>query len=300
MYQSYLRESLNHSSFIQAFKEILDYAVFPPGKLFRPQLVETLASDLNISCQDYLHLGTGIELHHAYSLVHDDLPCMDNDIERRGKPSTHVAFGEWKAVLAGDSLLIESFKEITKITSVNPLLILKVFFWATSGKGLIAGQFLDLSANKKKSIQDIIKIHELKTSRLIQVATIGTYLLSTKTYSVKKISDFMRFGRDIGLAFQFLDDLGELTTSEISTHENEINPFLSIPEDSFSELLKSLKSITLMLEKYQLKRTHQMLRSYFKNNKNSFLEKSELITSHLKKEFDSHKFSELITSLETF
>ncbi|HLT22262.1 MAG TPA: polyprenyl synthetase family protein, partial [Bacteriovoracaceae bacterium] len=100
-----IKTSLKSAGHHPELFKILDYAVLPAGKLFRPKLVEAIALDLGLQItQDHLHLATAVEIHHAYTLVHDDLPAMDDDQYRRGKLSTHAAFNEWKAILAGDAL----------------------------------------------------------------------------------------------------------------------------------------------------------------------------------------------------
>lgn len=139
-----LKKAIHSSVHATHLAEIMDYAVLPAGKLFRPKLVEALSLDLSGTfTQDARHLGSAIELHHAYTLVHDDLPAMDNDLIRRGKPSTHAKFGEWKAILTGDALLISSFEELMKITHSELRSIHKLFSWSTGARGLILGQFLE-------------------------------------------------------------------------------------------------------------------------------------------------------------
>lgn len=255
-----LQEALASSTHFNELSKIMEYAVFPSGKMFRPRLVEALGLDLGDISKHHKHLASAIELHHAYTLVHDDLPAMDNDLIRRGKPSTHAQFGEWKAILAGDALLIASMQEINKIKNTE---ITNLFTWATGAKGLILGQFLDLGANGKATLSEIIRIHELKTSRLIQVATLGSLYLSEKKPSLKKQIEFMRLGRDIGVSFQLMDDLNELQ-GEISPHEKEINPFLFAPDAAKKELNRSTERLQSIVKKYQLKNTETMLSDYFK------------------------------------
>ncbi len=301
MLTSHLKKSLANASYLNDFHEILDYAVFPPGKLFRPKLVQAVCHDLKCdSTECSLHLGAAIELHHAYSLVHDDLPCMDNDLMRRGKPSTHAAFGEWKAVLAGDALIIQSFRELSRINHPNFKIILNLFSWATGAKGLIAGQFLDLKTEKQKTLNQIIRIHELKTARLIEIATIGSYLLSSNKVELKKIISFMKLGRNIGVSFQFLDDLCELTDSKTSTHEEVINPFLSNPEESFSALMNYISEIKKIISKFELVSTSEMLRSYFHSIHQTIKNAEDQILVHIGNKSQRINLNRLMASLETF
>lgn len=251
---------------------VMDYAVFPAGKLFRPKLVEALALDLsNKLSDDHLHLASAIELHHAYTLVHDDLPSMDNDLIRRGKASTHAHFGEWKAILAGDALLIASFAELSNIKHKNFREIHRLMTWATGAKGLIEGQFLDLGADGNVPMKKVVRIHELKTARLIQLATLGSYYLSEKQ-NHRGVIEFMRLGREIGVSFQLLDDLSELSEKEVSEHEKNINPFLTSPLEALNELRLSHLRLTAITFKHRLTHIDQMLNDYFRNNQKNLLE----------------------------
>jgi geranylgeranyl pyrophosphate synthase len=259
-----LKKSCHHPELLS----VMDYAVFPAGKLFRPKLVEALALDLSKKVNpDHLHLASAIELHHAYTLVHDDLPAMDNDLMRRGKASTHAHFGEWKAILAGDALLIASFGELSNISHKNFRHIHKLMTWTTGAKGLIEGQFRDLGADG-----DIIRIHELKTARLIQLATLGTYLLGEQETLRGKI-EFLRLGREIGVSFQLLDDLSELAEEEVSPHEKMINPFIKNGEKSLHDLRMSHLRLTNITFKHRLNHVEKMLQEYFLNNQKNLLSK---------------------------
>lgn len=257
-----LKKTCHHPELLH----VMDYAVFPAGKLFRPRLVEALALDLSKSLtQDHLHLASAIELHHAYTLVHDDLPSMDNDLIRRGKPSTHAQFGEWKAILGGDALLIASFNELANIDHKNFKAIYKLMTWTTGAKGLIEGQFRDLGADT-----DIIRIHELKTGRLIQLATLGTYLLTDKQ-SLRGTIEFLRLGREIGVSFQLLDDLSELAEENVTVHEKEINPFINTPEKALTELRLSHKRLMTITSRHNLIHVNKMLHDYFLSNQKKLL-----------------------------
>lgn len=272
-----IEKALKNSCLNPELLEVMDYAVFPAGKLFRPKLVEAIALDLthNVS-EDHLHLAAAIELHHAYTLVHDDLPSMDNDLIRRGKASTHAHYGEWKAILGGDALLIASFNELAKINHKNFKEVMKLMTWTTGAKGLIEGQFRDLGADK-----NIIRIHELKTARLIQLATLGSYLLTEKQNLRGKI-EFLRLGREIGVSFQLLDDLSELAEENVSPHEKVINPFISNLTFALNELRLSHLRLTAITFKHRLTHIEKMLQAYFKNNQENLLKNF----SHLEKNID--------------
>lgn len=265
---SSLRQSIINASHSHELREIMDYAVLPAGKLFRPRLVLALAQDLNGKTGlNYEILGRAIELHHAYTLVHDDLPAMDNDLIRRGKPSTHAKFGEWKAILAGDALLISSFEELMKIDHPAIRKIHRLFSWATGARGLISGQFLDLLADGKMDFSLIVRIHELKTARLIQIACVGSYYLSTKETGLREVLTYLRLGQEIGVTFQLLDDLTELTDLTVSDHENLINPFLLSPREALKRLDDSYSRVRRILAEKNLIHLKRMLDEYFTNSK---------------------------------
>jgi geranylgeranyl pyrophosphate synthase len=266
-----VKKALRSSCQYHELLQVMEYAVFPAGKLFRPRLIEALALDLNGGAEeDHYHLAAAVELHHAYTLVHDDLPSMDNDLVRRGKPSTHVQFGEWKAILAGDALLVTSFQEIAKIKHENFRKIHQLMTWTTGAKGLIEGQFRDLGANGELKILDVVRIHELKTGRLIQLATLGTYLLSSRNQFRERM-EFFRLGREIGVTFQLLDDLSELLVPEVSSHEREINPFLQNHGEALRELMSSFTTLSRVINKYRLVHLKNMLVEYFKDNEGRLL-----------------------------
>ena len=164
----------------------------------------------NVNYSNLIQIGAAVECIHAYSLIHDDLPCMDNDSIRRGKPSTHVKFGESTAVLAGNSLLILAFEilshkdlnlsERTKINLINKIS-------ESSGHlGVAGGQYLDLSYEHKKiSKRKIIEMEIKKTGKLFSFCCAVPLIIKNK--SINEIKKFENIGADIGLLFQVADDL---------------------------------------------------------------------------------------------
>jgi geranylgeranyl pyrophosphate synthase len=275
-----IKQALKDSGHANELSSIMDYAVFPAGKLFRPRLVLALANDLKIPTEKVLPLACAIELHHAYSLVHDDLPAMDNDSERRGKPSTHAQYGEWKAILAGDALLISSFHQIQKSNNQNAQ---KLFSWATGAKGLILGQFLDLNSQGNLSLKEVIRIHELKTGRLLQVATLGTAILADKNKSQREVINFFRLGRDLGVSFQLMDDLDDLA-SELSSHEKAINPFIIHPENALQELKLSTAKVNSFTA-VQFPEVRSMLSEFYQQSKKSLADKIPKMEKHFENKF---------------
>ncbi|MFZ4713510.1 MAG: polyprenyl synthetase family protein [Bacteriovoracaceae bacterium] len=242
--------------------EIYHYALFPTGKLIRSQFLFTLAQDLKSSIvPDHFLAASFLEFHHAYSLIHDDLPCMDDDSERRGKPSTHIAFGEWQALLAGDGLLSLSYGALAQLKTPHLRSLMRFCTWATGPKGLIHGQVMDLSLEMNQNLKSLMKTHELKTARLFQISALMAYYLSLNKEEVPEIKEIWRFlylGKNLGIYFQLVDDLTELL-SELSTHEKAVNPFLKQKEEAILALqnldqklkvqLKELPHTNLLLTK---------------------------------------------------
>jgi geranylgeranyl pyrophosphate synthase len=225
------------------FAEVINYSVFPPGKLFRPLLVCTLAKDLGQITEDHYLLAQAIEVHHTYTLIHDDLPSMDDDNYRRGRESAHIKFSEWQAILSGDSLLNSSYELLSDIKHPKLGNLLKMFTSYTGQRGLILGQVLDLGG-EYESLEQILKLHELKTGRLIQLSLKGSALLSNTALSLEI---FDEIGLYLGVNFQLLDDLCELT-EEINQHEKDINPYLRFKTQDILEIVKTnnykLKELT--------------------------------------------------------
>jgi len=241
------------------FKDVLLYSLIPAGKLFRPKLVHALAHDLGQLTQNHFYLASSLEVHHTYTLIHDDLPAMDNDDYRRGKLSSHKKFNEFKAILAGDALLNISFGLLSSIEHKSLNTLLKLYSEYTGAKGLILGQVLDLE-NSIHSIESILEIHTLKTARLIQLALEGSYLLTDSQIDQKIISNL---GLAIGISFQLLDDLSELT-EDINDHELKINPFINLNSKSlFTILNKNLDTIQQTLDEYNLNESSKIMNEYF-------------------------------------
>ena len=170
-----------------AFQEVYNYSLFPAGKLFRPSLCISIGMDINeVGLEDIplksslAAASAGLEVHHTYTLMHDDLPCMDDDNERRGRASSHIKFNEWMALLGGDGLLNASYRLISLGEHPNTALAVKIFAWATGPKGLILGQVLDLSEEMNESFDKLLRTHELKTARLIQLSLLMGLLYSDK------------------------------------------------------------------------------------------------------------------------
>ena len=192
--------------------EAMRYSVLSDSKVIRPGLV--MASGIlnnNLTEDSLITLACSVELIHTYSLIHDDLPSMDDDDMRRGKDSSHVRFGEANAILAGDALhdlafeLIASDEDMNDAAKINAVNILAK---ASGSKGMVLGQYLDIESEKLNSnlnLDEIEKIHSLKTGRLIQASILMGQLESS--LNIKKQEMLSEFGSKIGLAFQIYDDI---------------------------------------------------------------------------------------------
>jgi geranylgeranyl diphosphate synthase type II len=189
---------------LSRFVESLNYSVFSEGKRFRPLLALLTAKALQKSPEQVLPLAAAVELIHTYSLIHDDLPCMDNDDFRRGLPTNHKMFGEAGALLAGDALLTMAFGILAQSPSPKAATAVALLSEAAGPRGMVGGQALDIEAQKPN--EELLKeIHARKTGRLIQVSVEGAAALCEA--SSKQIQDLKTYGELLGLAFQLADDL---------------------------------------------------------------------------------------------
>ena len=188
----------------------MKYGLFSGGKKIRSKVLIDVGLIFNINYRSLIAIGSAVECIHAYSLIHDDLPCMDNDLIRRGKPSAHIKFGESTAVLAGNSLLTMAYEilshkglnisEKTKIDLVNKI------SECSGHLGIAGGQYLDLSFEHKKiSKKKIIEMEIKKTGKLFSFCCAAPLIL--KKRNKKEIKRFENIGADIGLLFQVADDL---------------------------------------------------------------------------------------------
>ncbi len=189
---------------------VMKYGLFPGGKKIRSKILIDFGSLFSINYKTLIQIGAAVECIHAYSLIHDDLPCMDNDKIRRGKASTHVKFGESTAVLAGNSLLTMAFEilsnknlDLTEKTKIN---LIKKLSECSGHLGIAGGQYLDLNYEKKKvSINKVIEMEIKKTGMLFSFCCVAPVIIKNKKNL--ELRFFENIGSDIGLLFQISDDL---------------------------------------------------------------------------------------------
>ena len=188
----------------------MKYGLFSGGKKIRSKILIDIGNIFKLNYRSLIIIGSAVECIHAYSLIHDDLPCMDNDTIRRGKPSTHIKFGESTAVLAGNSLLTMAFEILShkdlKVSEKTKVNLINKISESSGHFGIAGGQYLDLSFEHKKiSKKRIIEMEVKKTGKLFSFCCVAPLIIKKK--DEKEIKKFENIGADIGLLFQLADDL---------------------------------------------------------------------------------------------
>ncbi|MBP5491677.1 MAG: polyprenyl synthetase family protein [Clostridiales bacterium] len=195
------------------------YSLLAGGKRIRPVLMYMIADMLGLDLEVVDDFAVAIEMIHTYSLIHDDLPCMDNDTLRRGKPTCHVANGEAFALLAGDALQNRAFERVFEAVKKYPYAIDAAQYFARNAGiyGMIGGQSIDLSSEGKKiDTNRLCELHEKKTGALINASClIPYYIYASKNAEDKVLHDLiLRFSAGTGLGFQIKDDLLDVQADE--------------------------------------------------------------------------------------
>lgn len=191
-------------------QDAMRYAVLGGGKRIRPVLAMAAAAATGHAPDTALVPGCAVELIHAYSLVHDDLPAMDDDALRRGKPTLHIAYDEATAILAGDALQALAFEVLGSqgdFSASTRVRMLQVLSGASGRSGMVGGQAIDLaSVGQPLALEDLQQMHRCKTGALIE-ASIQLGALASETVSEDQLAALTTYGRALGLAFQVQDDL---------------------------------------------------------------------------------------------
>ncbi len=193
--------------------EAMRYAVLGAGKRLRPLLVLAAAEAVGGNREAAMRAACAVELIHAYSLAHDDMPCMDNDVLRRGKPTLHVQYGEAQAMLAGDAMQALAFDVLTPDAGIEPVLqaqLCKLLARASGYDGMAGGQAIDLaSIGKPLDEAQLRDMHRRKTGVLLQASVLmGAACGAIPAAATEALS---RYGAAIGLAFQVVDDILDVT-----------------------------------------------------------------------------------------
>jgi geranylgeranyl diphosphate synthase type II len=197
-------------------EEAMRYSLLGGGKRIRPVLALATARAVGMPQHDVMPLAGAIELIHTYSLIHDDLPAMDDDDLRRGQPTCHVKFGEGVAILAGDGLYAEAFRHLLIHQRAAPERVLAAaaeLATATGVNGMVGGQYADISTPAPQGPSALRRLHELKTGRLIGASVICVLLL-TGTVDGPETAPFRRFAAELGVLFQIVDDILDVTGTD--------------------------------------------------------------------------------------
>lgn len=213
---SIMRGFLKKNSASAKLFEAMDYSVAAGGKRFRPLLLIAAAEFLGQPATAGVYqAASALEMIHTYSLIHDDLPAMDDDELRRGRPTNHKVFGEALAILAGDGLLTEAFHLVSQadLPAEAVLAITQLFANAAGANGMIAGQVLDIqSENRQITLETLQKMHRRKTGALIRAAVAAATALVP--HPAEAGSVLLRYAEHLGMAFQIRDDLLDVIGDE--------------------------------------------------------------------------------------
>ena len=253
---SYLKDYLKKQLSDNKLYEAMDYGLFSGGKMIRSYLVHASCKILDVQEKEYIPIAAAVECIHSYSLIHDDLPAMDNDDFRRGKESTHKAYGEFTAILAGSSLLTLAFEIISDlnfdISNEKKLKTIYALSSCSGHLGIAGGQFFDLSLkNDKASKDNIINMQNKKTGALMGFCIEAAAILAGKKDLEEK---FRNIGIKMGLLFQIKDDfldkygsadiLGKPAQQDVAKGKNTLIDYLGEVETK-----KFMKNLQIEIEK---------------------------------------------------
>ena len=233
-----MREIYSEDPDIASLLDSERYSLFAGGKRIRPALTLEFCKLFGGEESAAIPFACAVEMIHTYSLIHDDLPCMDNDDLRRGKPTNHKVFGETIALLAGDSLLTGAFEVAASNTEAGAdVSAMAVAYLANcAGRyGMIGGQVMDIEGEKRKlTLDELLKLHSLKTGALISAASVMGTLAAGVRLDDKAMKDVITYAENIGLAFQIVDDILDCTGDEAvlgkrvgTDAEHQKNTFMS-------------------------------------------------------------------------
>lgn len=233
-----MREIYTEDSDIASLLDSERYSLFAGGKRIRPALTLEFCKMFGGEESAAIPFACAVEMIHTYSLIHDDLPCMDDDDLRRGKPTNHKVFGETIALLAGDSLLTGAFEVAASNTEAgSDVSAMAVAYLANcAGRyGMIGGQVMDIEGEKRKlTLDELLKLHSLKTGALISAACVMGALAAGVRLDDKAMKDVITYAENIGLAFQIVDDILDCTGDEATLGkrvgtdaQHEKNTFMS-------------------------------------------------------------------------
>jgi geranylgeranyl diphosphate synthase, type II len=272
-----LTELLSQINTPETLQSSMIYSVNAGGKKIRPLLVLATLEDLGASSKDALQVACAVELIHTYSLIHDDLPSMDNDDYRRGKLTNHKVYGEAMAILAGDALQSLAFEILTNLNNTPPEIavkLIRLLSIASGAEGMVGGQVLDIEGEKMDlTLEQLKRIHLNKTGALLSFCIEAGALLAG--VDNEKMINLKEFSKNIGLTFQIQDDILDVT----STNE-ELGKNVGSDESSGKVTYPSL--LGLEKAKEQLDYHHQLARnslSFIDNEESLLLQFADFIVN---------------------
>ena len=247
MTENALRQIYTEDEDLKVLLDSERYSLFAGGKRIRPTLTLEFCRMLGGTDEAALPFACAVEMIHTYSLIHDDLPCMDDDDMRRGKPTNHKVFGESTALLAGDALLTGAFEVAASNTEAGADCSAKAVAYLAScaGRyGMIGGQIMDIEGERRKlTLDELLKLHSLKTGALISAACVMGALAAGVRLDDKAMQDVIVYAENIGLAFQIVDDildctgdeatLGKRVGTDAEHQKNTFMSFYSVEEAQF-------------------------------------------------------------------
>lgn len=256
-YISQIKAKKDEDRLKQIFYDSLYYHLSSFGKMLRPLIMVSVNSDLGEDFDKIKDYALALELIHNYSLIHDDLPAMDNDDYRRGRLTIHKKYSEDIAILAGDYLLTEAFNisSNSDIRAKNPLSCINYMAQKSNDSGMLGGQIVDLNSNAIDNINDLLRMYEEKTSALFQIAFVIPALASNK--DDKFIDSLEELAKEFGLLFQILDDIDD-RDEDLQNKKVTIFNFASL--DQIEEIIKRSKDkINFLLDDLKLENTRDLL-----------------------------------------
>lgn len=210
-----LESLLVGSDIPETLRESMLYSIQAGGKRIRPLLVLATLKDLKVESKDALFIAASIELIHTYSLIHDDLPSMDDDDLRRGKPTNHKVYGEAIAILAGDAMQTLAFGTLANLKHTEPkkaLMLVHLLAAASGEKGMVAGQVLDIEGEKQPlTLAELQQIHASKTGALLSCCIESAAVLANLQEA--ELAALKNYAKNIGIAFQIQDDILDVTAT---------------------------------------------------------------------------------------
>ncbi len=253
----------------QVLKDAMAYSLKAGGKRIRPMLLFAVMDAFGKRTEEGLEAACAIEIIHTYSLIHDDLPCMDDDDLRRGQPTNHKVFGDANAVLAGDALLTYSFQLLSamnrsSITDKQKIKLIDIISSCAGPEGMVGGQVADMEAEGKTiKLEDLIYIHENKTGKLLEASILAGAVLADAGETEKE--KLKEFSQHLGLAFQIRDDILDVEGDESaigkpvgsdSLNEKNTYPFLLSLDGAKRKLEEEFDKAMDLLKQMGFENTH--------------------------------------------